>query len=431
MLFKTCIKSVLYIFVLPIFIVSVLVAAVIVRARHRSERKPRLVWGSTPLINNRHWSRSMRSAGYLTKTFVYSFYGSINRRADWDRVLTEEWVWCPNFLKPLLAFVNSLFYYDIYFISADGFFIGTSPGLWRLQAPLLHFAKKKIIFIPYGSDAYVYRRIRSTSLLQGLLASYPQAARQQGIIQARLDYWCRHADVCVPAVMGADGFGRWDLIVPSILFLDLNEWRASTRQPEADGVKATVQICHVSNHRSFKGTEFVIDAVRILQSEGLLVECVLLEKIQNEQVRAVLSSEVDILVEQLIFTGHGLNGLEGMACGLPVIANLEDDDYMLPARRWSYFSECPIVSATPENLVETLRKLVTRPDLRKKLGSAGREYVEKYHGLDSAQYLFSNVIDYAHGRKDSLINLYHPLLSEYPNRSPKIKHPLINNRIVD
>lgn len=416
---------------LPVFLVAGLLLAGIVRGRRNTNNKPRLVWGSTPLINNRHWSQSMRAAGYSSETFIYSFYASINQRSDWDRVLTEEWIWCPGFLKPLLAFLQSLLAYDVFFMSADGFFIGTLPVIWRLQAPLLRLAGKRIVFIPYGGDTYVYRRIRSTTLVHGLLASYPEGGRNQEKIQARLDYWCRHADVCIPAVMGMDGFGRWDAILASVLFLDLNEWKASPRHSEADGLNAPVRICHAPNHRGFKGTEFVLEAVRILQSEGLRVELILLEKIQNAQVRAALSSEADILVEQLIFTGHGLNGLEGMACGLPVVSNLEDDNYLLPVRRWSFFSECPIVSATPENLVHVLRKLVTRPELRTQLGQAGRQYAEKYHGLDSAVYLFEAVINRAYGRCDSLINMYHPLLGHYPKRLPQIVPPLVNNRIID
>lgn len=395
-----------------------------------ASKKPRLVWGSTPLINNRHWSRAMRAAGYSSETFATTYYATINQRADWDRLLSEEWIWCPGVCKPLLAFLNSLFKYDVFFISADGFFIGTLPAVWRLQAPLLKLAGKKVVFLPYGSDAYVYQRIRSSSLVHGLLASYPQAARCQEEVGARLDYWCRHADVCIPMIMGIDGFGRWDAILASALFLDLDEWKASGRRSDADGHNGLVRICHAPNHHGFKGTEFVIEAVRILRSEGLQVELVMLEKIQNVQVRAVLSSEVDILVEQLIVTGHGLNGLEGMACGLPVISNLEDDDYILPMRRWSFFSECPIVSATPENLADVLRKLVTRPGLRMQLGAAGRKYAEKYHGMDSAVYLFEAILDRAFGRRQTLIDLYHPLLAEYPRRLQRVEHPLINNRII-
>ena len=100
-------------------------------------------------------------------------------------------------------------------------------------------------------------------------------------------------------------------------------------------------------------------------------------------------------------------------------------------RRWSYFDECPILSATPENLISVLRELIINPDLRHELGKAGRAYVEKYHGLDSAQYLFTNAIDYVYGKNANFPNLYHPILGEYPKRSPKIRHPLVNNKIVE
>ncbi len=427
---KRWLKEVLYLAVVPVFFFAGVLVGAYVRLRPASG-KPRLVWGSTPLINNRYWSRAMRAAGYPSETFTYNFYATINQRADWDRVLDEEWSLCPSMFKPMLAFLQSLIDYDVFFVSADGFFIGSSPGLWRLQGLLLRLGGKKVVFVPYGGDAYVYRRVRSTALLHGLLVSYPEAARKQDQIQAHLDYWCRYADACVSTVMGADGFGRWDVLVVSPLSLDLAEWCTSVRQSQADGRNGVVTICHAPNHRGFKGSEFLIEAVQRLQNEGLQVELLLLEKMQNTQVRHVLHESVDILVEQLIVTGHGLNGLEGLASGIPVISNLEDEQYLTPARRWSYFSECPIVSATPENIVDVLRKLVQCPDLRRQLGLAGRKYAEKYHGLDSAQYLFTNVIDYVYGRKESLINLYHPLLGEYKNRLPKIQHPLINNRIVD
>jgi hypothetical protein len=267
--------------------------------------------------------------------------------------------------------------------------------------------------------------------LHGLMMSYPGAARDQQRIARNVDYWCTHADVVMSGFMMPDGFGRWDVLTPSPLSIDLDKWIASTRRSNANGTNGTVVITHAPNHRGFKGTEFVLEAIRILQAEGLKIELRLLERIQNTEVRRILCEDTDILVEQIIATGHGLNGLEGLASGLPVISNLEDDTYLMPMRRWSFFGECPLVSASPETLVNVLRKLVTRPELRQQLGKAGRDYMEKYHGIDSAQYLFANVIDYVYSRRDSLINLYHPLQGHYPNRSPKIEHPLVNNRIVD
>jgi hypothetical protein len=166
----------------------------------------------------------MRDAGYPSETFTVDYYSTINNRTDWDRLLDEQWHWCPRVIKPILAFLWSLNRYDVFFLSADGFFIGLHPAFWRLQALLFKLAGKKVIFVPYGGDSYVYRRVSSSTLQQGLLASYPMAAKRQNEIANRLDYWCSHADACIPAVMGMDGFGRWDVLVPSPLFLNLKDW---------------------------------------------------------------------------------------------------------------------------------------------------------------------------------------------------------------
>lgn len=427
---KKILKAVVGLFLIPCFLGGALLACVVSRKKRRGNDKPRLFWGSVPIINNSYWARAMRQAGYSSETFTTDYYKNINTRSDWDRLLSEQYAAWPLAVRPFLGFLRVLLAYDILFISCQGAFIGFSP-LWRLQAPLLKLAGKKVVVIPYGADAYVYRAVRLPALAHGLLMSYPDMARCQRRIADQVDYWCKHADVLIPGFIGPDGVGRWDVVMGSQLFLDLDSWQKRDAPQIADGVNRPVIICHAPNHRGFKGTEFVIEAVKSLRAEGLLVELRLLENLQNSEVKRILREDADILVEQIIVTGHGMNALEGMASGLPVISNLEDDEQLIPFRRWSFFSECPIVSASPENLSDILRKLINRPALRQRLGQAGRDYVEKYHGLDSAIYLFSEVVHYLFGRRDSIINIYHPLLGEYTLRSPKIDHPLINNRIID
>jgi hypothetical protein len=391
---------------------------------------PRLVWGSTPIINYAYWSKAMRAAGYYSETYTTSFYERINQRSDWDRILFEEYPRIPNRIKPLVAFVSSLIKYDVFFISFDGYFIGGWPFAF-FQASILKFARKKVVVIAYGGDSYVYRRVRSTGTLHGLMMSYPLAAKRQTRVAHTVDYWCENANAVIPGIMGPDGFGRWDVLLHSSLAIDLDKWVVSKRASTADGWNGTVVISHSPNHRGFKGTEFLLAAIDQLRSEGLKVELQLLEGMQNSEVRRILSEETDILVEALICNGHGMSGLEGMASGLPTITNLEDDSYMLPVRRWSYFEECPLVSASPETITSVLRKLITRPDLRHTLSRASRAYVEKYHGLDSAAFLFGEVIQYVYGKRESLINLYHPLLGNYSHRLPRVDHPLVNSRIID
>ena len=295
----------------------------------------------------------------------------------------------------------------------------------------IDLAGKKTIVLPYGADGYEYSKVRNLSTFYALQLSYPQFARQQDNIGKTVKYWIKNADAFIPAFMAFDGFGRCDVLVPNSLTLDLDEWKPSVRNNPSNGTGDPVVIVHAPNHRGFKGTEFIIDAVEALREEGLNVELLLLEGIQNNQVREALSNKADILVEQVVFAGHGLNALEGMASGIATVSNLEADEIMQPFRRWSYFDECPIVSAAPENLRDVLRILITQPKLRSKLGQSGRKYTEKYFSPEASYFLFSNVLDYVFGRKDTLLDLYHPILGEYPNRSPKIQHPLVNSRIVD
>src|SRR5690606_16217756 len=116
--------------------------------------------------------------------------------------------------------------------------------------------------------------------------------------------------------------------------------------------------------------------------------------------------------------------VEGMSAGLAVIANLEDRRYTLPFRRWAFLDECPIVSGSPETIVDVLRELVTRPELRRQLASANRAYAEKYHSMASAQFLFGNVIAHLTGEPVDLLNLYHPHKGTYALGQDRIEHPL-------
>lgn len=428
-LLKNLVPLIVTFFWAPLYFIVATSWAAAIGLRKRRQN-PALVWGSTPIINNSYWARAMKSSGFISETYTFDFYSSINKREDWDRLVSEEFSWALHPLKPYLGFLSALWSYDIFFLSFDGFFLGNTPFRF-MQSFWFRLAGKKVVVMPYGSDSYVYRTIRSTGLIHGLMMSYPKAALNQDIIQKQVSYWTKNADVLFSGIMGPDGFGRWDVLAPTILYIDLDQWKPSTRKSKADGVNGAVQIVHAPNHRGFKGSEFILEAIKKLQAEGLKIELILLEKLQNSRVKEILNQEADILVEQLIATGHGMNGLEGLASGIPVISNMEDESYMLPLRRWSYLDECPLVSGTPETLVDVLRKLITNPDLRNQLGDAGRKYVEKYHGLDSARFVFGEIIEFLQGNRESLINLFHPLLGQYPNRSPKVVHPLVKNRIVD
>jgi glycosyltransferase involved in cell wall biosynthesis len=405
------------------------------RYKLKTSLKPRLFFGTVPLINNKYWSNALKQAGYKSDTVMVGFW-RIHKREDFDlyinEVVEKNYKAFPAFLRKEL--VNYLFFdyaiknYDIFHLSFRGLYT-SSPNLYFNEGYWLKKFEKKVIMIPYGYDYIQYSRITIYSYLFGLWTHYPEAGLNEAQIKSEVDYWTKYSEMLVLTVV-PECKPNWGVVPFSCLCIDIEQWIPKTTYSDADGINETVYIAHSPNHRALKGTEFVIDAVDRLKKEGLKVELLLLEKMMNEEVKIVLSKKTDILVEQLII-GYALSGIEGMALGLPVISNLENESYVRPYRRYSYLNECPILSSTPESIVNELRLLVKNPDLRRELGVAGTKYVAKYHSPKSAVYMFEKIYDKIwYNKKVDLMNLYHPLNPEsYNNSMPKIEHPLFENKI--
>jgi glycosyltransferase involved in cell wall biosynthesis len=412
---------------LPVLVIAALLARV---RRPSRKKRPRVVWGPEPILSYAHWSRALRRAGYDSETVMQTVYTSINRADDFD-VLYDDLV-PPAYaflLGPYVAFVRSLFRADVFQHHYSGGFLSSTP-LWRVEAELLHLAGARVVTQAHGNDAYLSSQIIDLSVRHVLLASYPQLARREVSTRRRVEYWSARSD-CTFGGPLMDGIGRWDVLPAGIATIDVQQWRRRTPYSRANGSPAgPVRIAHAPNHRGFKGTEYIIDAVRQLQAEGLNVELVLLERVQNSEVRRILTGEIDVLVEQIVSMGYALSGVEGMAAGVPVIANLEDDRHTSVLRRYSYLEECPILSAGPETVVTRLRALVTDPDLREHLGRCGVAYAAKYHSDETAQYLYTAIYRRIwHGEDLALIDLFHPLKSEYNHSLPRVEHGLVRNRL--
>jgi hypothetical protein len=105
------------------------------------------------------------------------------------------------------------------------------------------------------------------------------------------------------------------------------------------------------------------------------------------------------------------------------------EEYLQVFRRFSFLDECPVVAADPDTFASVLRRLVTDPALREVLGRAGRAYAEKYHGPATTRHLFGAVHARLRGEPVDLMNLFHPLRSDYV-RDRRIVHPLVRSRLV-
>jgi glycosyltransferase involved in cell wall biosynthesis len=395
-------------------------------------RRTTLVWGPDPILSNRYWSLAMREAGWNSVTLMHGVY-AINARPDFDLYfedLVPRWLrrlGLSGTLGPAAALLWVVRNARVMHMPFSGGVLGRTRW-WRLEARLLRRKGIRTIVIPYGSDAYLYSQVIDPSLRLALLMSYPVAARREAEIAERVAYWTRHADAMITGPM-IDGLGRTDVATVQAFCIDTRAWTAKSTYSGHDGRTGPVRVLHTPNHRGFKGTEFLIEAVEDLQREGLLVELVLLEGVPNDQVRKTML-EVDILAEQFLASIYALSGIEGMASGLPVLVNLESEPHTRPFRRYSYLDECPALSTSPETIRANLRRLVADPSLRETLGRAGRRYVEKYHSYATAQYMFGAIYrQLLDGEVVDLMRLFHPLLSPYMKATPRIDHPLVENRL--
>jgi hypothetical protein len=384
-------------------------------------------FGSTPILSNRYWAAALREGGIDARTLMSEYYAKINQRSDYDHYFadfTPLWTarTCQAELAPYHAFLFLVLTARALHTSFDGGPLGATP-LGLFESGLLRDAGIKMVVVGYGGDCTVYSQVRDLSHRHVFLASYPQGGRHEPRIRERLDRWNADADCIVTTIHSLDGHGRWDVLSPSPFQIDTALWPAVTKYSAHDGRTGPVRVIHTPNHRGYKGTEFLLEAVSRLRAEGLEIELDLLEGVQNAEVRARMQ-KADILAEQFVAPMYALSGIEGMATGIPVMANTSDPGNLV-FRRYSFLNECPVFGTSVEQLVPHLRQLVTDPALRRALGVAGRQYVEKYHSFTAARQLFGAIHASLEQSPDAprLIDLYHPTLGIMKD-VPRIAHPL-------
>jgi len=138
----------------------------------------------------------------------------------------------------------------------------------------------------------------------------------------------------------------------------------------------TLTVVHAPTNREIKGTQYVLDAVQKLQSEGYPVELKLVENMSNQDALK-LYHIADVIVDQLLAGWYGGFAVECMAMGKPVIAYIRESDLCnIPA---GMKQNLPLINAEPDTLYDVLKRISENKASLAETARQSRAYVEKWH----------------------------------------------------
>ncbi|MBD3842724.1 MAG: hypothetical protein IE909_12740 [Campylobacterales bacterium] len=119
-------------------------------------------------MNNKYWSNALKEVGVESETLMKSYYSSINKKDDYDKYFDDV---IPQVCRRKhIREVAYLFFVWLYIINNAKVFVMPFSGIvfhkffWKFEYILFKINGIKTIVLPYGSDAYMYSRIKSTSI---------------------------------------------------------------------------------------------------------------------------------------------------------------------------------------------------------------------------------------------------------------------------
>jgi glycosyltransferase involved in cell wall biosynthesis len=280
--------------------------------------------------------QALRRRGVDARLVVFNTQPFRPDQADWDLKRPRE-----GFLRQQLvqwrALSKLLPRTDIFH-----FYFGLTLVPKRLQFPILRATRRKSLFHFLGADIRDHPKER---LVYGLKAD----ARVVGSYAA-LRFIPFEAEVLPPGL------------------------ELSCYEPVPPVERDRVRIVHAPSDLEKKGTEWVINACKELP-----VDLDVVHGVVNEQALERYK-QADIVIDQMLRDWHGVFTIESMALGKPVVTSLDED--AVRQTEEAFGVKVPIVRATKDDLVEKLRPLVESFEERKRLGEAGRAYVEEVHDIE-------------------------------------------------
>ena len=343
--------------------------------RRHMQRAPRSVWSGTPILTLPIKARAERTLGYRAISVVTHTY---HTSGAFDRDLSR-WRGLPiiGHAVPFALFVWACLAADRLHFFCDR---GILPGARRMRPNYDELALYRrlgieLFFWTYGAD------VRSRATTQDL--GEPNCCTDCTVVgKACICHEGERRDAMTSLARYATALfamgdmteytpgSRNDLYFWPIDLGADNGQRFEPAYPDGNASRP-LRVTHAANHRMFKGTRYLEDAVRALREEGESIELVLVERLANAEALELYRA-ADVVFDQCLIGFHGYLALEAMALGKPVLCYIRKrDDLLAP-------DECPIINVHVATLKDDLRRVLRERSGLNAVGRAGRASVEKY-----------------------------------------------------
>ncbi len=352
----------------------------LVLLRLRRRQPARSLWTGTPIINMAVCARAERTLGiqadslvfytyFISSEFTYDMSGWARGPAIWREVLLPFFVLCWACLR----------YQRFHFFCDRGLLPGSRFLCNEHELKLLRFLGKKIYLYAYGADVRTRKETEALGTFNcctecpnpgnACVCDDAKGAAHQTLLTKYADAVFSMGDMIHYTPGSCNDLYYWPI--------DLEKDQGQRYAPSYPDPESTrpIRIVHAPNHRGFKGTHFLIEAVESLRNEGHALELVLVERVPNDQALEIYRT-ADIIFDQCLIGFHGYFALEAMAMGKPVMVFIRHpQEYLIAAH------ECPLVNTPADRVVDVLRSLLHDRQRLHALGTKGRQYIAQHHTL--------------------------------------------------
>jgi glycosyltransferase involved in cell wall biosynthesis len=362
--------------------------AVVAFASRLSHRSVDVGLGPIPMINNIYHKRALLQEGYSAETFVDSLYFITD---EFDRKFVPRNALGVMLLKlSNITFFAALVRYRCLYLYFTGGPLGSTALLWRFEPLLLKIAGIRTVVMPYGIDVQDLTLTPNLLFRHTMARDYPSHRFVRRGVRAKINLWTKGANHVISGCDWVDYMYFWHTLMLGHFSIDMKRWAPS---PSLRPIKPhrPFRVLHAPNHKSIKGSEYFIKAVQELRREGLDIELVLVQKLPNSEIRALMA-EVDVVADQLIIGWYAMFAIEAMAMGKPVLCYLRDDLKRLYIDAGLVEeSEIPLIQCTPATVKETLRKLMDDRQMLEEAGLRGPIFVQRHHSTESVGKVFAAI----------------------------------------